>query len=56
MLKNLSQINIELEEKISKYDGNSDQNENNNCLPSKINDIKIDLISVKSNKSSYYNI
>ena len=32
----------------------SDQNDN--CLPSKINDIKIDLVSVKSNKSSYYNI
>ena len=54
MLKNLSLINIELEEKVSKYDGTSEKNEN--CLPSKINDLKIDLVSVKSNKSSYYNI
>jgi len=54
MLKNLSLINIELEEKVSKYDGASEKNEN--CLPSKINDLKIDLVSVKSNKSSYYNI
>jgi hypothetical protein len=47
-------INIELEEKVSKYDGTSEKNDN--CLPSKINDLKIDLVSVKSNKSSYYNI
>lgn len=29
MLKNLSQINLELEEKVSKYDVNSDKNDMN---------------------------
>lgn len=54
MIKNLSLINLELEEKVSRYDGTSEKNEN--ILPCKINDLKIDLVSVKSNKSSYYNI
>lgn len=28
MIKNLSQIDVELNEKVSKYDGNSDRNQN----------------------------